>query len=40
MIKNKRIAVLTTHSFGYIDFLVEKFKDVKNVDFPDKDEQY
>lgn len=33
MIKNKRIAVLTTHSFGYIDFLVEKFKDVKNVDF-------
>jgi hypothetical protein len=32
MIKTKRIAIITTHSFGYIDFLVEKLNKAQNVD--------
>ena len=32
MIKRKRIAILSTHSFGYIDFLVEKLNKAQGVD--------
>lgn len=32
MTKTKRIAIITTHSFGYIDFLVEKLNKAQNVD--------
>ncbi|MFV8369292.1 hypothetical protein [Flavobacterium sp. LB2R40] len=32
MIKPKRIAIITTHSFGYIDFLVAKLKAAHTVD--------
>jgi hypothetical protein len=32
MTKIKRIAIITTHSFGYIDFLVEKLNAAQNVD--------
>ena len=32
MIKRKRIAILSTHSFGYIDFLVEKLNKAEGVD--------
>jgi hypothetical protein len=32
MIKTRQIAIITTHSFGYIDFLVEKLNQAKNVD--------
>lgn len=32
MTKTKRIALITTHSFGYIDFLVSKLNKVQNVD--------
>lgn len=32
MTKTKRIALITTHSFGYIDFLVEKLNKAQNVD--------
>ncbi|MDI1305540.1 MAG: hypothetical protein PSX42_11960 [bacterium] len=32
MTKVKRIAIITTHSFGYIDFLVEKLNTAQNVD--------
>ncbi|MFV5697538.1 hypothetical protein ACM55H_04135 [Flavobacterium sp. ZT3R17] len=32
MTKIKRIAIITTHSFGYIDFLVEKLYAAQNVD--------
>ncbi|MFV5695552.1 hypothetical protein ACM55G_08965 [Flavobacterium sp. LB3P122] len=32
MTKIKRIAIITTHSFGYIDFLVEKLNQAENVD--------
>lgn len=32
MTKTKRIALITTHSFGYIDFLVSKLNNAQNVD--------
>jgi hypothetical protein len=32
MIKKKRIAIVTTHSFGYIDFLVDRLNEIENVD--------
>lgn len=32
MTKTKRIALITTHSFGYIDFLVRKLNKAQNVD--------
>ena len=32
MLKNKKIAIIATHSFGYIDFLIEKLNSVPNVD--------
>ncbi|MFV5688168.1 hypothetical protein ACM55M_06030 [Flavobacterium sp. ZT3R25] len=32
MVKPKRIAIITTHSFGYIDFLVAKLNEAQNVD--------
>jgi hypothetical protein len=32
MTKPKRIAIITTHSFGYIDFLVNKLNAAQNVD--------
>ena len=32
MRKTKRIAIVTTHSFGYIDFLVDKLNEMENVD--------
>tara|TARA_R110000868_G_scaffold332387_1_gene593420 strand:+ start:6040 stop:7002 length:963 start_codon:yes stop_codon:yes gene_type:complete len=32
MSKNKKIAIITTHSFGYIDFLIEKMNSAHNVD--------
>jgi len=32
MADNKKIAVIATHSFGYIDFLVNKLKSYENVD--------
>jgi len=32
MTKNKRIAIVTTHSFGYIDFLVNRLNEMENVD--------
>jgi hypothetical protein len=32
MTKRKRIAIITTHSFGYIDFLVSKLNVAQNVD--------
>lgn len=32
MTKTKRIALITTHSFGYIDFLVEKLNKAQSVD--------
>lgn len=32
MAKIKKIAILTTHSFGYIDFLVNKLDEAENVD--------
>lgn len=31
MIRNKKIAIITTNSFGYIDFVAEKLRD-KNID--------
>lgn len=33
MAENKKIAIIATHSFGYIDFLVNKLKSYENVDF-------
>jgi hypothetical protein len=32
MTKTKRIALITTHSFGYLDFLVRKLNKAQNVD--------
>ena len=32
MTKNKKIAIITTHSFGYIDFVVDKLNLADNVD--------
>ena len=32
MTKPKRIAIIGTHSFGYIDFLVSKLNAAQNVD--------
>lgn len=32
MKKTKRIAIVTTHSFGYIDFLVAKLNEIEDVD--------
>ncbi|SHL17163.1 hypothetical protein [Flavobacterium chilense] len=32
MADNKKIAIIATHSFGYIDFLVNKLKSYENVD--------
>jgi len=32
MTKIKKIAIVTTHSFGYIDFLVDRLNGIKNVD--------
>lgn len=32
MTKRKRIAVITTHSFGYVDFLIEKLHKAESVD--------
>lgn len=32
MTKTKRISIVTTHSFGYIDFLVDRLNEMENVD--------
>lgn len=32
MVKTKRIAIVTTHSFGYVDYLANKLNAVENVD--------
>lgn len=32
MTKIKKIAIITTHSFGYVDFVVERIKSFENVD--------
>lgn len=32
MVKIKKIAIITTHSFGYIDFLVDRLNEMENID--------
>lgn len=32
MVKIKKIAIITTHSFGYIDFLVDRLNQMENID--------